>query len=134
MGLVLELDSQRVHRAHFASDHWNRRSRWISSNTLSVSEPGPVLHLLLHHVQLLGERGAGTLLSPEDDGYNFLSRAREKQKVYRWFRAQLVQIEAETNRRKVCCWCRMLERAKKWNLHRNNSISTLLKSQRLFCC
>lgn len=123
LGLVLDWcwawRGQRVHRAHFSSDDWNRRSRWISSNTLSVSKPGPVLHLLLHHVQLLGERRAGTLLSPEDDGYNFLSRARKKQqKVYGWFRERLKPTEEKP--------AAGAGRWKEWG----NGITTFSKSQR----
>lgn len=107
-----------VHPAHFSSDHWNRRSCWISSNMLSGSEPGPVLHLLLHHVQLLGESRAGILLSPQGDGYNFLSRARKRrkkkqQKLYLWFREQLV-----------------LERG--WNQEKENQVLVQLEERRNF--
>lgn len=73
-------------RARYYSDHGNRRRRRRSNRTLSDSSPGLALHLLLHHVQLLEESRAGTLLRPDDDGCNLLSGARKQQKIYSWFR------------------------------------------------
>lgn len=67
-------------RAHSSSDHGNCGSRWSSNNTLSGSGPGPLPHSLLHHVQLLEERRAGTLLHPDHDGCNFLSRAKKRRR------------------------------------------------------
>lgn len=70
MGAALELERP----ACFSCD------RGRSNNTLSGSEPGPVLHSLLRRVQLLQERRAGTLLRPDHDGCNFLSGEKRRRR------------------------------------------------------
>lgn len=101
-------------RARGYSDHGyrRRRRRRSSSRTLSGSSPGLALHLLLHHVQLLGESRAGTLLRPDDDGCNFLSGARKQQKKHK----KKVGLDGakETDGAELWRWCRTLEKGGKW--------------------
>lgn len=55
-------------------------SCWISSNTLSGSEPGPVLHSLLHRVQLLGGEQELALCSALRVMDTIFSAGQEKKK------------------------------------------------------